>query len=264
MYTSICCKFVKENCSEKFKMRQYANFFRIKLWKIAFIAICATSSVIHFSKYFSQSSAKNLEINHNLSALTEYNAQNYNPYPNAIIIGVRKAGTYALLNYLSLHPDIVIAYNELMFFSHNYDKGLEYYLKQLPKRERPDQILIEKTPAYFRTRYAAERMYEMRQDLKIILIVREPVERMVSQYLHKDVRDRGSKQSFEVRKNFMSNFFSDLNSVEIVGMRAEKESEGMHEISLVKSLRTCNVLHNYNQLFLKLSQFNKVFMHFRE
>ena len=119
-------------------------------------------------------------------------------YPDAIIIGVRKSGTFALLQFLSLHPDIVVAENELEFFSKYYSKGLGYYLKQLPKRERLSQVLMEKTPAYFRWPNAAQRMLEMRKDLKVILIVREPVERMVSQYLHKDVRDGRTNKSFEV------------------------------------------------------------------
>ncbi|KAF7667678.1 hypothetical protein LDENG_00054120 [Lucifuga dentata] len=47
--------------------------------------------------------------------------------PQAIIIGVKKGGTRALLEFLRLHPDIRAVGAEPHFFDRNYDKGLEWY-----------------------------------------------------------------------------------------------------------------------------------------
>jgi [heparan sulfate]-glucosamine 3-sulfotransferase 3 len=47
--------------------------------------------------------------------------------PNAIIIGVKKAGTRALLEYLRLHPDVKAPGPEPHFFDKNYNKGLNWY-----------------------------------------------------------------------------------------------------------------------------------------
>jgi len=47
--------------------------------------------------------------------------------PAAIIVGVKKGGTRALLEYLKLHPDVRAAGHEVHFFDRHYDKGLDWY-----------------------------------------------------------------------------------------------------------------------------------------
>ncbi|TKS89552.1 Heparan sulfate glucosamine 3-O-sulfotransferase 3A1 [Collichthys lucidus] len=47
--------------------------------------------------------------------------------PQALIIGVKKGGTRALLEFLRVHPDIRAVGAEPHFFDRNYDNGLEWY-----------------------------------------------------------------------------------------------------------------------------------------
>lgn len=47
--------------------------------------------------------------------------------PTAIIIGVKKGGTRALLEFLRAHPDVRATGPEPHFFDKNYEKGLEWY-----------------------------------------------------------------------------------------------------------------------------------------
>jgi len=47
--------------------------------------------------------------------------------PQAIIIGVKKGGTRALLEFLRVHPDIRAVGAEPHFFDRHYDKGMEWY-----------------------------------------------------------------------------------------------------------------------------------------
>lgn len=47
--------------------------------------------------------------------------------PQAIIIGVKKGGTRALLEFLRIHPDVRAFGAEPHFFDRFYDKGLEWY-----------------------------------------------------------------------------------------------------------------------------------------
>ncbi|KAL6102583.1 hs3st4 [Pungitius sinensis] len=47
--------------------------------------------------------------------------------PQAIIIGVKKGGTRALLEALRVHPDVRAVGNEPHFFDRNYEKGLDWY-----------------------------------------------------------------------------------------------------------------------------------------
>lgn len=47
--------------------------------------------------------------------------------PDAIIIGVKKCGTRALLEFLKINPDVRAPGPEVHFFDKNYDKGYEWY-----------------------------------------------------------------------------------------------------------------------------------------
>lgn len=47
--------------------------------------------------------------------------------PQALIIGVKKGGTRALLEFLRLHPDIRALGSEPHFFDRHYARGLDWY-----------------------------------------------------------------------------------------------------------------------------------------
>ncbi|XP_012272461.1 heparan sulfate glucosamine 3-O-sulfotransferase 5 [Orussus abietinus] len=103
--------------------------------------------------------------------------------PQAIIIGVRKCGTRALLEMLFLHPQIQKAAGEVHFFDRddNYGKGLEWYRRKMPYSFK-GQVTIEKSPSYFVTPEVPERIHAMNASVKLLLIVREPVTRAISDY----------------------------------------------------------------------------------
>eukprot|EP00080_Pristionchus_pacificus_P021516 PDM81536.1 hst-3.1 [Pristionchus pacificus] len=103
-------------------------------------------------------------------------------FPSALLIGVRKGGTRALLDALALHPQIKAARREVHYFDDemNYGKGEEWYLQQMPFSR--NEITIEKTPAYFTNPLVPERVYRMNPAMKIILIIREPVTRAISDF----------------------------------------------------------------------------------
>ncbi|CAG0883149.1 unnamed protein product [Cyprideis torosa] len=111
-------------------------------------------------------------------------------FPDAIIIGVRKGGTRALLEMLNLHPKVRKVGPEVHFFDHHYERGYDWYLSQMPQILK-SEICIEKTPAYFVTPSSPELIYHMTRTkgnyseanpLKLLLIVRDPVERLISDY----------------------------------------------------------------------------------
>ncbi|MEE6462492.1 hypothetical protein FKM82_001611 [Ascaphus truei] len=103
--------------------------------------------------------------------------------PHTIIIGVRKGGTRALLEMLSLHSDISAAESEIHFFDweDQYEKGLQWYLGQMPF-SYPHQLTVEKTPAYFSSPKVPERIYNMNSTIRLLLILRDPIERVLSDY----------------------------------------------------------------------------------
>lgn len=107
--------------------------------------------------------------------------------PNLIIIGAMKCGTSALHQYLDQHPEISMAKEkELDFFieGRNWEKGLAWYEARFPE---PTRIRGESSPDY--THYpaiprVAEKMHAVVPNAKLIYMVRDPVERMLSQYMH--------------------------------------------------------------------------------
>ncbi|XP_036308200.1 heparan sulfate glucosamine 3-O-sulfotransferase 3A1 [Pipistrellus kuhlii] len=101
--------------------------------------------------------------------------------PQAIIIGVKKGGTRALLEFLRVHPDVRAVGAEPHFFDRSYDKGLAWYRDLMP-RTLDGQITMEKTPSYFVTREAPVRISAMSKDTKLIVVVRDPVTRAISDY----------------------------------------------------------------------------------
>ncbi|KAJ1530880.1 hypothetical protein ONE63_005722 [Megalurothrips usitatus] len=103
--------------------------------------------------------------------------------PQCLIIGVRKCGTRALLEMLFLHPRVQKAAGEVHFFDRddNYSRGLEWYRKKMP-HSFPHQVTIEKSPSYFVTPEVPERVRAMNASVKLLLIVREPVTRAISDY----------------------------------------------------------------------------------
>ncbi|KAM3598293.1 uncharacterized protein V6R79_016311 [Siganus canaliculatus] len=101
--------------------------------------------------------------------------------PQAIIIGVKKGGTRALLEFLRIHPDVRALGAEPHFFDRFYDKGLEWYRSLMP-RTLDGQITMEKTPSYFVTKEAPGRLCSMNCRTKLIVVVRDPVTRAVSDY----------------------------------------------------------------------------------
>lgn len=118
--------------------------------------------------------------------------------PNAIIIGVRKGGTRALLEFLKIHPKIKACPTEVHFFDNRrkYQLGLDWYQEQMPESLQGD-ITIEKTPAYFVTDKVPERLYQMSKTVKLIVIVRDPTERAISDYVQVSFKKQGILPSFE-------------------------------------------------------------------
>ncbi|XP_043958440.1 heparan sulfate (glucosamine) 3-O-sulfotransferase 3-like [Gambusia affinis] len=101
--------------------------------------------------------------------------------PQALIIGVKKGGTRALLEFLRLHPDIRALGSEPHFFDRHYARGLDWYRSMMPKA-LDGQIVMEKTPRYFVTVDTPARVHAMSQDVKLIVVVRDPVTRAISDY----------------------------------------------------------------------------------
>uniref|UniRef100_A0A7E4W9D8 Sulfotransfer_1 domain-containing protein n=1 Tax=Panagrellus redivivus TaxID=6233 RepID=A0A7E4W9D8_PANRE len=103
--------------------------------------------------------------------------------PNALIIGARKGGTRALLDAMALHPRIKAARREIHFFDHNetFAFGYDWYRDQMPF-SISDDVTVEKTPAYLASELAPRRVFAMNPEMKLIVILRDPVIRTISDF----------------------------------------------------------------------------------
>ena len=103
--------------------------------------------------------------------------------PNVLIAGFGKCGTRALLSLLAYHPEVVQVGPEPHFFDRdeNYRKGLSWYKSLFPPR-LPTQIGIEKSPSYFASEAAPKRIRAMNASIRIIGVVCEPVQRVISRF----------------------------------------------------------------------------------
>lgn len=100
--------------------------------------------------------------------------------PDFLIIGEMKCGTTALYKYLTEHPEIEPAHRkEIAFFNLYYDKGVEWYRAQFPGCE---QCLTGEAAGYLKFPYVAERVKELIPQVKLFVILRNPIDRAYSHY----------------------------------------------------------------------------------
>ena len=114
-------------------------------------------------------------------------------FPRIMIVGFGKTGTKALFEMLKMHPDLCGPAKEKRFFSDHYNKGLFYYLNSLP--EPPSGgLVVEKSPDYILDNMVASRITASTErlkinvtDLRFIVVLREPINRAMSEYLEWNV-----------------------------------------------------------------------------
>ncbi len=106
--------------------------------------------------------------------------------PQFLVVGAQKSGTTSLFYYLAKHPSIIMAYDqEVSYFDLNYQLGLRWYKIQFPTLNRvKDKIVGENTPNYLFYPTCPKRISELHPDMKIVMLLRNPVHRAYSQYWH--------------------------------------------------------------------------------
>lgn len=103
--------------------------------------------------------------------------------PTFLGIGAQKCATTWLYDILSDHPEVCLsAEKELDFFSYYYDYGFQWYEKNFAGSERG--TVGEVSPSYFHSLEAPERILDYRADIKLVLLLREPIARAISNHRH--------------------------------------------------------------------------------
>ena len=126
--------------------------------------------------------------------------------PTFIIIGAMKSGTSALHRYLREHPQVCTSTRkETNFFFRPKGHDLAWYRSHFTK---PADQYGEASPNYTKRHMddgVAQRMYDVLPDVRLIYLVRDPIERAVSHFQHNVYKGRIDPDYFEV-------YFDDLDN----------------------------------------------------
>jgi len=123
--------------------------------------------------------------------------------PNFLIVGAAKSGTTSLYHYLSQHPDIFMPrWKELSFFSrdpfgplHKVKKP-EYYYKVFARAS--NQFAVgEASTSYLYDESAPRQIKKLLGTIKIIIVLRNPVDMAYSLYNHQVRREGETLNTFE-------------------------------------------------------------------
>jgi hypothetical protein len=147
-------------------------------------------------------------VNENVPRITGFQSIYKGPggtLPDFLLIGAQKCGTTTLYDLLVTHPNIHPAYQkEVHYFDRYYNKGLIWYRANMPRRserraaeKRGEPFLTgEAAPSYIYHPLAAERAHRLLPGAKLVVLLRNPVERAFSHY-HKEIGREDETLSFE-------------------------------------------------------------------
>jgi hypothetical protein len=125
-------------------------------------------------------------------------------HTNLFIVGIQRSGTTSLARILDDHPEIYLARPiggpkpepKFFFYEENIKKGRDFY-EQLYFWGRPERILGEKSVVYADAPFIPERIHSFYPDAKIFFILRNPIQRAISNYFL-SVRSKREGRDIEV------------------------------------------------------------------
>ena len=140
--------------------------------------------------------------------------------PSFLIIGSQKGGTTSLYKYLCDHPQMLTAsHKEVNFFSRQFYRGINWYSKQFPVAKGEDLITGEASTNYIFYPHAPKRVFKFFPKIKLILLLRDPVERAISHY-HYNLTINQTNQSSEKRE-----YLSFKEAIETEKLRIREDIE---------------------------------------
>mmetsp|Transcript_22802 Transcript_22802/g.31278 ORF Transcript_22802/g.31278 Transcript_22802/m.31278 type:complete len:208 (+) Transcript_22802:22-645(+) len=142
--------------------------------------------------------------------------------PTFVIGGTQKSGSTVLAALLSTHNSISISQKkEVHFFdkNSNYERGLKNYLKSFAPIKigihSPDFHILngEATPSYIASRNSCQRIKEDLPYVRLIVLLRDPVNRAYSEYQMKIRRVRQQIHFFQEIRSHQHSLFRCFVSV---------------------------------------------------
>jgi len=127
--------------------------------------------------------------------------------PSFILAGAQRCGTTSLYRALLSHPAVLSAayHKGVNYFDVNYDRGLRWYQGHFPlratasirtRRSGEDPVTFDASGYYMFHPLAAERIGHDLPNVRVVVLVRDPIERAYSAYRHEFARGF-ENESFE-------------------------------------------------------------------
>jgi hypothetical protein len=128
--------------------------------------------------------------------------------PGFLIIGGQRCGTTSMYRTLSQHPAVLkaVRHKGVHYFDTQYDKGLSWYRAHFPLQRTADAVeqelgvrplTFESSPYYMFHPLAAERIAADLPGVKVVVLLRDPVERAYSAWAHELARGFEDQTDFE-------------------------------------------------------------------
>ncbi|MQA26429.1 MAG: sulfotransferase [Micromonosporaceae bacterium] len=119
--------------------------------------------------------------------------------PGFLIVGGQRCGTTSMYRALAQHPAILkpVLHKGVHYFDTAYHRGWSWYRAHFPllrtaraavRRTGVEPVAFESSPYYLYHPLTAERIARDLPDVKLIVLVRDPVERAYSQHAHEVAR----------------------------------------------------------------------------
>ena len=104
--------------------------------------------------------------------------------PDFLVLGTQKGGTTTLQLLLIQHPGVCLAPGkEVHYFSKHWDQPTAWYASHYAGAA-PQQRCGDITPFYLFHPQAPKRIHSLLPNAQLIVLLRDPVERALSQYFH--------------------------------------------------------------------------------
>ena len=176
--------------------------------------------------------------------------------PDFIIAGASKSGTSSIYFYLSRHPQVFLSHKkEIDFYWQHYDRGVDWYLAHFPTiTDRPNFLTGEATPNYLRFPEVATRINATFPQSKIILLLRNPVDRAISWHHHK-LRTGLTKQNLATAVELEIERLATIDEAEIVNTGFYNPDNIMSSLYIYKIKPWIEALGRQQFLILKSEDF---------
>ncbi|TVR76910.1 MAG: sulfotransferase [Saprospirales bacterium] len=156
----------------------------------------------------------------------------------SFIVGGQRCGTTFLMNLLSQHGSIEFPqtqFPEPKFFIKYPGKGsCEFKNELFGEIQKQDKVLIEKSTSYVEYREALVRINEVFPNSNIFFIVRDPVQRAISNYffsVRNGLEKRCIREAFLEEKNVRNNYEVSVNPFDYIGRsRFSKQLKTLEDV----------------------------------